>query len=138
MRAEQFAREWEEFQGGPTVPAGDRRHVTLSVRCILLLNRKVFEEMGRPASVMLLFDRKNRTIGVRTARPDDVKPFTVKSHPKGSHHAIHAKPFCRYYQAIPKKAIRFTEPWLDREGNLVLSLKQTEPVVPKKRKALAE
>lgn len=131
-------RDWEEFHGGPTEPSRSRMHVTLNTRCILLLNRKVFDALGDPAAAMLLFDRRNQTIGVRAAGPADIKPFPLKPHPKGSHHGIYAKPFCRHHGIIPAEPVRFTTPEIDHDGTLILSLHHTEPVQAKKRKQKSE
>ncbi|MEJ7622728.1 MAG: hypothetical protein WKF34_01925 [Pyrinomonadaceae bacterium] len=129
-------REWEEFHGGPSEPARERLHVTINPRCIILLNKKVSEALGDPASAMLLYDRRNQTIGIRAAGPGDIKPFPVKQHPKGSHRGIYAKPFCRHHKIIPTEHIRFQNPELDQDGVLTLDLHNTEPVEKKKRRPI--
>lgn len=134
MEGNTIVREWDEYHGGPIDTARDRLHVTLSGRALILLNRNVFKLLGEPEWAMLLYDRRNHTIGVRPAGPTDIKPFPVKRHIKGSHHYIHAKPFCRHHNILPTEHVRFTTPELNHEGILILDLQQTEPVVPKKRK----
>lgn len=134
MEVESGAREWETFEGGPTPPQSERLHVTLSTRCILLMNRNTFEALGGPAAVKLMFDRSGRTIGVRPARDGEAKPFPLKPNPRDSHFAVHAKPFCRHYDVIPERAVKFAEPWFDG-GVLVLSLDRTE-IIPLKRRRI--
>ncbi len=127
-------RRWVEYTDGPTEPTADRLYVTLNPRGMLLLNRRAFAELGRPAAAMLLYDERNGAIGLRAAGKSDAKPFPVKSHPKGSHHLVYAKPFCRRFGIRPAAAIRFSDPEIDRDGIMILSLQDCEPVVPKVRR----
>lgn len=133
MKAEKYAREWETFEGGQYEPLSTRRHITLNLRRIFLINKNVFNELGQPAAVMLMFDQKNNVIGMRAAVEGDVRPFPVAPHPKGSHYHIHAAKFCRHYGIAPTRHIKFAEPWFDTKGILVLQLNYVEPVVPRKR-----
>jgi hypothetical protein len=135
MKAEKYAREWETFEGGQYEPLSTRRHITLNLRRIFLINKNVFNELGQPEAVMLMYDRKNQTIGMRAAVDGDVRPFPVAPHPKGSHYHIHAAKFCRHYGIELKRHIRFAEPWFDTNGILVLQLNYTEPVVGRDRRS---
>lgn len=133
MKPTPIIYNWEEYTSGPNEPPAERLHITLNPRGMLLLNRRAYEMIGRPAAAMLMYDRRHQAIGIRAAGPGDMKPFPLKAHPKGSHHSIQARPFCRHNGILPPEAVRFTEPELDRDGILILSLHRTEPVAPKKR-----
>ena len=61
---------WEEFEDGPTIPREARMHVTLSPRSVIHLNGNVFEKLGKPKFVRLLFDRLNSRIGIMPAISD--------------------------------------------------------------------
>jgi len=119
--------EWEEFAGGPNEPTNARIHVTLNKKNNLLINKKAFEVLGSPAAVKLLYERRMQTIGVRAAAPGEEKAFPLKRHPRGSHHLISARPFCRYYKINLPEPIKFTEPLIDN-GILLLSLHKVEAI----------
>lgn len=129
-----MTRSWEEYHGGPNEPLRERWHVTLNRRCILLLNRKAAEAIGTPEMAMLLYDGRNKAIGVRAAGASDINPFPVLPHPKGSHFSIYMRPFCRHFGINSSDHIRFTAPEIDNDGVMVLDLNRIEPVERKKRK----
>ena len=128
-----MGREWEEFNGGPNEPRNDRKHVTLSKRGIILLNDKIYGELGRPATAKLLFDRKMQTIGIRPAEEQEQKVFPLRQKEKASFRFIHAWPFCRHFKIMPPDSIKFTEPEFEN-GVLVLSLHKTEQIVRNKKR----
>ncbi len=135
MDAERWAREWETYEGGPNESYASRLHVTLNSKSIMLLNQNVYRELGEPEAVMLMYDKRNQTIGVRRAVEGDVRPFPVKMHPKGSHFLVHTANFCRFYKIVPTYNLRFYEARIDGNGVLVLRLQKTEPVIARVRRA---
>ena len=55
---------WEEFQFGPTPSNKVRLHATLVREHVILLNGNIYEKLGSPEAVALLFDKLNSVIGV--------------------------------------------------------------------------
>jgi hypothetical protein len=57
-------REFERFVGGPNEAVSRRLHVTITPQHLILLNRKMYIQLGRPAAVHLGFSRQRDTIAV--------------------------------------------------------------------------
>lgn len=119
---------WEEFEEGPTVPREKRMHVTLSPRSVIHLSGNVFEKLGKPKFVRLLFDRLNSTIGVLPTDHQTTNAFPVKTKGSGRNRIIWASPFCRYW-GIHFDTIRaFARAEIDQDGILRLDLRETTAV----------
>jgi len=121
-------REWKLFKGGPSLPRRDRLYVTLNTRGMILINHKLFDEMGRPEAALLLYDERNQTIGVQPARPGEQYSFPLKIRGNASHRSIYAWPFCKLFKLRPEKTVRFTDPKLDDDGILLLDLHNSHQV----------
>jgi hypothetical protein len=119
---------WEEFEDGPTIPRESRMHVTLSPRSVIHLNGNVYERLGKPKFVRLLFDRLNSRIGVLPSRVATPNAFPVKQKGTGRHRIIWAAPFCRFYGIHFDSVRAFVDPEIDGDGILRLDLRQTSPV----------
>lgn len=119
---------WEEFEDGPTVPRAVRMHVTLSPRCVIHLSGNVFEKLGKPKFVRLLFDRLNSTIGVMPTDFETKNAFPVKTKGPGRNRIIWASPFCRYWGIHFDRIRAFVDPEIDLEGILRLDLRNTTVV----------
>lgn len=111
-------RTWDEFYGGPNLSSDKRLHVSLNRKGVLLLNRKAYEKIGAPKAAVLLFDRRNSTIGVRPAPPDTQHAFPFKLKPC----EIRAMPFCRHHKIKIPRTISFPNPEVDPDGTLLLNL----------------
>jgi hypothetical protein len=119
---------WEIFEPGENKPFAERVHITLNRRHIFCLNAKVQEMLGRPEAVVLLFDRKEKIIGVSAA------PITVKGAfrlqrmgTSLTHGIIRAAPFCRHFGISLDNTSAFVQPRLDEDGVLLLDLKAMTP-----------
>ncbi len=128
---------WEEFEEGPTVPRSVRMHVTLSPRCVLYLNKNVFQQLGKPKFVRLLFDRLNSTIGVLPTNHETKNAFPVKEKGRSRDKIIWASPFCRYWGIHFERIRAFVDPEIDQDGILRLSLRNTVAVARRPRKQQA-
>ncbi|MEP7074483.1 MAG: hypothetical protein ABI878_01630 [Acidobacteriota bacterium] len=115
-------RRWDEFFGGPNVPSEGRVHVTLNANGVILLNPKAFEKLGSPETAVLLYDRRNETIGLRQASADTLHAFPVKPKLKFRHWLIHARPFCRHHKLRVERTIAFPDANTDTDGTLLLDL----------------
>lgn len=115
-------RRWDEFFGGPNVPSDDRLHVTLNSRGVILLNPKAFDVLGKPAAAVLLYDKRNSTIGLRAAPAETQHAFPLRQKAKFRHWLIHANPFCRHHRIKVERTMAFPEAETDAEGILLLDL----------------
>ena len=116
---------WDEFEAGPTEPPSERVHVTLSPKNVILLNGNIYEQMGKPEAVVLMFDKVHSLIGLRPARADRPGAFPVKHKPPGSHRLVRATPFCKHHGIKVDRPTAFIEPELDGDGILRLDLRKT-------------
>lgn len=57
-------RDFETFLGGPNEVISKRLHVTISPAKLILLNRNMYVELGRPEAVRLAFSRVRDTIAI--------------------------------------------------------------------------
>ena len=119
---------WEEFQTGPTPPNEDRLHVTLNPKHVILMNGNMYEKLGSPEAVVLLFDKLNSVIGVNPAPKSRTNAFPVTSKTKGRQKMIRATPFCRHHNIKVDKTTAFINADVDEEGVLRLDLKATTPI----------
>lgn len=116
-------RQWEEFPVGPGGRGPNDLRVTLSRKGEIMVGAKAFEKMGRPEVAVLLFDRKNHTIGVCPADEKAVNGFPLIPKKKCRHRIVRANLFCRHYGIRVERTVAFSRPVIDEDGVLVLDLK---------------
>lgn len=122
-----MGRQWEQYSfenrnGSPRV-----LQATLNKRGWILFNQHTWQELGLPGQVVLLFDRRTGTIGMRGAGPLDKHTLKVTSYSKRGHRAIRAKLFCLELNIRLERTLCFTAPALEN-GVLVLDLAMTRPL----------
>ncbi len=133
--------QFELFKGGPTVSPRDRLYVTINAKSVIYINSAVFEALGSPAAVALLYDRVNCIIGVTEAYPKNREAFPLIFR-KGQI-LVQATPFCRHYGINLDRTMKFTDPEIDDNGMLRLDLRKLtaagwQVYKPKKKKQLAQ
>lgn len=116
---------WDIFRGGETVPSSERLGVSINVKGILTLNKYTYGLMGRPAKVLVMFDKRDAVIGLAPTYEDDPDGFEVKPKGGGQNFVIHIMPFCRHHGIFVEATERFAKPGLTAEGYLTLDLKNT-------------
>ena len=118
---------WELYEEGETKPFTRRVHISINRKGVIFVNGTAHEMLGRPEAVVLLFDRKEKIIGLNPA-PASVKgAFRLKDHSKGRHRVINAAPFCRKFGIVIDRTSAFIQPGLDNDGILQLDLKSIVP-----------
>ena len=124
-------REFERFHGGPNEPASKRLHVTISPGKLILLNRNVYNLIGKPAAVYLNFSRVRDIIAIEPASPRVPESFPVIQ----NHHnwRINAAPFCRNFNIDIDTQLKFIRPELEGDA-LMLKLNETVSVSGRKRR----
>lgn len=118
--------DWEKFDGGPFVPFADRMYVTLSGKGKLLLNRKAHAAIGKPERVLLYFNRKKDTIGIRPAHDRLAEAFPVRE--TGGSRVVYCGVFLRHFGIKLSSTEKFVAPDLSADGLLVLDLSKTVTV----------
>ena len=123
-------RDFETFLGGPNEAISKRLHVTISPAHLILLNRNMYFELGRPEAVRLAFSRVRDTIAIEPASPRLNETFPVIA--TGLSFRINAAPFCRHFNIRVDTTLKFIRP--NREARtLYLNLSETISVGRGKR-----
>lgn len=120
-----MAQHWEIFRGGQTVPSSDRIGVSINQKNILTLSKYTYELLGRPPKVLVMFVKRDSTIGLAPTHRDDPDGFDVKPKGGGQNFTVHITPFCRHHGIFIEATERFAKPGLTREGFLTLDLNET-------------
>ncbi len=129
-----FDRDFEKFPGGPNEALQDRLYVTLSPTRNIVINRKVYEQLGQPSSVRLYYSRKRDCIGIERTSDSFNDSFPLmKNGPVGWR--ISAAPFCRHFNISVETTVKFLHPEIN-SGSLLINLGETISVArPKRRRA---
>lgn len=125
-------RNWEEYTLGPNAAGANRAYVTINARCVILLNKKAYADLGSPAYASLFYDADNQTIGILPASSTARRPFPFKKN--STSYLLNTKSFCRHHDIIPASAVSFVEARIDNDGILCLNLNEVVPVVSKGKK----
>lgn len=118
-------RDFERFSGGPNEAASLRVHVTISPARLILLNRNIYNILGKPAAVHLHYSRTRDTIALEPASPRLPAAFPVIA--SGAGWRINAAPFCRHFGISIDTQLKFIKPELV-DGALHLKLTETVSV----------
>ncbi len=125
-------RDFEEFDGGPNISSRDKLHVTIRPLGEIYLNSTTHQMMGRPQAVKLFYSRERDTIAIVRAEPRQAKSFPLKKDATG--YRINSAPFCGHYRISVKDTQRFTTADIDASGYLLLDLRKTVTMTPRKHK----
>lgn len=123
-------REFETFRGGANEAIGRRLHATISPANLILLNRNLFQLMGKPEAVTLSYSRTRDIIAVKPTSPRFNEAFPVV--PTGHSYRINAAPFCRHFNMKIDQTLRFIDPGIIDEA-LHLNLNETVSVARTRR-----
>lgn len=131
----QLDRQCEKFMGGPTVPYGERVHVTIDQKGSIFLNQKAHAMMGRPLAVYLYFNRpKDMIILEPTSAATSGNAFLLKTDGSTmSGRRIYANPFCKHFGIKLDTTLKFISPETDAAGRMYLKLSETVIVARGKR-----
>ena len=99
-------------------------YVSMRPKGQIMLGRKVFEMMGEPAAVYVLFDPANGTIGLQPTNPRNPDAFHVGiENKKTGQRRVHAyKMLVEFGLTIPE-TVRFQNVQIDKDGILILDLR---------------
>ncbi|HEV7700750.1 MAG TPA: hypothetical protein VGO43_11020 [Pyrinomonadaceae bacterium] len=90
------------------------------------MNPRTFQAIGRPESVILLFDPGRRVIGIKPTFPDDPESVRVMAMKDGYAEFILTE-FLNTYNIPLPSSIRFLDAHVQNE-TLILDLNRTTPV----------
>jgi len=96
--------------------------VTILSRGTLTLNRAAAELLGLPDAIELLYSEEERIIGIRAAKPDSPRSFSLRPNGNGSTYQSSGKSFIDRYNIPHSSSIRYPAVQ-DQEGLLLVDLK---------------
>lgn len=126
-------REFETFRGGANEAIANRLHVTISPAKLILINRNLFNKLGKPEAVTLSYSRKRDIIAIKPTSARFNEAFPVM--PTGHSFRINSAPFCRHFGIKIDQTLRFIDPSIEDEGILHLNLNETVSVSRVRRRA---
>jgi hypothetical protein len=100
---------WENFEDGPFIRTRERIHVTITRNCRIYFNKKAWEALGGPDGVALMYDSREKLIGVRASQPNRRETFRLrKKNNRETGWTINAMNFCRRYKIQSSETLAFT------------------------------
>ena len=121
------SRKWEECDRDPELsPRWQALYVSLKPDGELWLSKKTHEALGSPPGYVLLFDRERQVVGMRPSDPQH-KTTAYPAQPRGRHGAVRvrANRLVRDFGIYSPETVRFPRAQIDRQGVLILDLKDT-------------
>src|SRR5688500_17661438 len=119
-----YQRNWEEFPVGPGISTkGKELRVTLNRKGEIMIGARAFEALGEPEAAVLLFDRRNHTIGVAPADDDAVNAYPMIAKRNCRHRTVRANLFCRHFKIYVPRTAAFGKTEIDENGVLLLDLR---------------
>ncbi len=105
-----------------------RKRVTLGIKGDIRFNGAMFEALGRPTAIELLFDELNKTIGLRPGSLDMPHACPVPRFGTRNFYRVSAGRFCKHFGIRIPCLLEFEDAFIDSDGVLMLSLKKAFPV----------
>jgi hypothetical protein len=119
---------WENFDDGPVRSTRDQIHVTIRSTGKIFFNLKAFEALGSPDGVALMYDSRQKVIGVRPSKLNLRETYFLrKKHRRCNGWEISARNFCRRFKILPSEAYAFTHIEIIDGPILLLDLNEVEP-----------
>jgi len=92
------------FKNSPFAPG---LQVSIQAHRNMTFNLAVYEALGKPAAVQLLYNRERRSVGLRAADPDAPGAFRVRKQERSFSYVFSAFSFLNYYDLKEDRARRF-------------------------------
>ena len=125
---------FERFEDKPRAMTGKEPHVSLFAYGKIYLNRRAIELLGEPDAVALMFDRRQKVIGIQGVPPSRHYAFRLNKKDKRSlGSTIAATSFLKHYKIHPSETLAFRNPTLNENGILVLDLNDVASTSKKRR-----
>ncbi|MGD9588423.1 MAG: hypothetical protein AB7Q37_04935 [Pyrinomonadaceae bacterium] len=126
-------QNWEEFTQKTSYRA-EKLRVSLNARGQFMLSQKVVDTLGSPDSVIFLFDRASRNIGIKPSSPDVEHAYELKKQGNSQSYYISAKSFCSYYDIDIGDTVVFNDVEVE-DDLIILNLNNVSELVRRARLA---
>ncbi len=124
--------QFEEFTQRNTPASSKLMRVSLHRKGNFSLSQAAYEALGKPKSVILLYDRQKRAIGFKPAQGEVRHAYAVRTQKNSKSYLVGAIAFCQHYDVDASKTRTF-EPQLVG-GILVIELNKAIDVAPRTRR----
>jgi len=122
---------FEKYKGGPTGDRNARMYASIARSGRIMINDRLYQMLGKPAAVCLLYNRELNHIALQPANSADPDAFPFRAN-NGSQY-LAAVTFCTHYNIRVAATQRFLSPRLAPDGNLILNLSATASVARRTR-----
>lgn len=108
-------------------------YATINAAGDIVISRLTHETLGSPDGYVLLYDREREIIGLKPARANEKNAYPARQRGRHGGRRVRAYRLCREFGIHVFETVRFHHCMLDREGILLLDLRDTRPAGKKKR-----
>jgi hypothetical protein len=116
-----MAIDWEEFSYRTKGSSRDL-HVSIERRGRMLIGTRAMEMLGEPDTVMMLYNREKKIIGIRPVHPRHPKGIKLRSNGRYTYRMLPAVIFCKKYGIELGRTFIFDSPEIE-DGTLMLDTK---------------
>jgi len=127
-------RKWEKCPRDRQPGRWATLYAAIYTNGTITLSRHTHEALGSPEACVLLYDRDTNVVGLRPANKAlDKDAYPVA--PKGTHggQRIYAHRLIHEFGIYLSETVRFPRCIIDREGTLILDLKDVQPAMKKRK-----
>src|SRR5216683_4688075 len=115
--------EWTILPRGDVAPHWSGLYVTMNRRGSVVISRITHERLGEPAGYLVMFDRFNRRLGLRPAKPGERYAYPARKYGRRGAKIIRAFRLITEFGIRPPDTIEFQDPKIDLDGTLILDLR---------------
>ncbi|MES2461110.1 MAG: hypothetical protein V4671_11045 [Armatimonadota bacterium] len=124
--------DFETFVRGER-PEPDKAMVTITKHGVLSMNRKSYALLGKPKTVILRYDAKQKVVGVRPTEEEDRNAFVVRHHGTSQIYTVAFGSFARHHKINRDLSRRYSVDIAD--GTLIIDITKPDGMVLKARSA---
>jgi hypothetical protein len=123
---------FEEFTQRNTPASSKQMRVSLHRKGNFSLSQAAYEALGKPKSVVLLYDREKRAIGFKPVQGEVRHAYTVRGQKNTKSYLVGAIAFCQHYDIDTSKTRTFEPQMADKV--LVIELAKAIDIAPRVRR----
>src|SRR5213082_1399913 len=105
-------------------------YVTMNRIGSIVLSRVTHERLGEPAAYIIMFDRLNKRLGLRPAKPGERHAYPARKYGRRGARIVSAYRLVAEFGIRPPDTVEFQDPKIDLDGYLILDLR-TVRISPK-------
>jgi hypothetical protein len=115
--------DWMIVPRGDVAPHWSGLYVTINKLGSIAISRVTHERLGEPVAYVIMFDRFNKRIGLKPAKPGERHAYPARKYGKRGARIIRVNRLVREFGIRPPDTIEFQDPKIDLDGTLILDLR---------------